>query len=83
MTYFHCPKTFRSKDYGCGFGPVNATIAFLDMSGKCSCGKELKTVRKTSTRQQARQADIQRGIDNVRALFGDAAAERYAKEKGA
>ena len=42
MKYFHCPKTYRGKAYGCGRGPYNATQACLDLWGKCPCGKELK-----------------------------------------
>ena len=41
MRYFHCPKTYRSKPYGCGAGPYNGTEAMLDRWGKCYCGKAL------------------------------------------
>lgn len=43
MQLFHCPFVFRSKPYGCGFGPCNATQAFLDYGSVCPrCGKTLK-----------------------------------------
>ncbi len=39
MRYFHCPKTYKRKPYGCGFGPVNATVAYLDLSDGFSLGR--------------------------------------------
>jgi len=42
MKYFNCPTTYRSKPYGCGRGPWNATQVFLDMGQTCPCGKRVK-----------------------------------------
>jgi len=42
MRYFHCPKIFKRKPYGCGRGPYNGTQAFLDLNSRCPCGKALK-----------------------------------------
>ena len=43
MRYFHCPRTYRAKPYGCGFGPCNATQAFIDYGKACPrCAKELR-----------------------------------------
>jgi hypothetical protein len=60
-------------------GPVNATTAFLDMGSKCPCGQELKAWTKPT--KEIHEAERQQGIDTVRALFGDEAAERYAITK--
>lgn len=47
MKYFHCPTSYRSAVYGCGFGPVNATVAFLDLGQRCPrCGKALRPFQK-------------------------------------
>ena len=35
MILQHCPKTYRSKPYGCGYGPIHSTKAFLDLGGLC------------------------------------------------
>ena len=41
MRYFHCPKDYRNRPYGCGFGPVNATVAYLDIGMTCPNGHNL------------------------------------------
>ena len=46
MRYFHCPKVYRARKYGCGAGPFNGTQAFLDMGSKCFCGKPLRPWKK-------------------------------------
>ncbi len=38
MRYFHCPPTYKRKPYGCGFGPVTATTAYLDLGDGFSAG---------------------------------------------
>lgn len=35
MRYFHCPRTYRARPYGCGAGPYNGTQAFLDYGQRC------------------------------------------------
>ena len=81
MKYYQCPSLFRKKAHGCGFGPVNATVAFLDLGNICpNCGIALKVYRKPTGVLQTR--DAQQGVENARALFGDAAAASYAKAKG-
>ena len=82
MKYFHCPKTFRNQPYGCGFGPVNATVAFLDMGSKCRCGKELKAHTKAAAQKQYTIAETANAIDFVGQMFGEQAAKNYAKTKG-
>lgn len=81
MKYFHCPTTFSRKAYGCGFGPVNATVAFLDLNQRCPrCRKGLKKWRKPT--QAVKRAEAQEGVDTVRELFGNKAADSYAAVKG-
>jgi len=47
MILQHCPMTYRNKKYGCGYGPIHPTAAFLDYWGKCpKCGKGFKPYRK-------------------------------------
>lgn len=42
MKLFCCPASYRAKPYGCGFGPVNATRAFLDYMEHCPrCKRKL------------------------------------------
>ncbi len=47
MILQHCPSKYKGKDYGCGYGPIAPTPAFLDHGGKCiRCGKEYRPWRK-------------------------------------
>lgn len=81
MKYFHCPKTFRNKPYGCGFGPVNATVAFFDMGNTCRCGQALKAHTKAAAQKEYRIAETKKAIDFVSQMFGEQAALNYAKTK--
>ena len=66
MRYFHCPSTYRSKPYGCGRGPYNATQAMLDMWGKCKCGARLVPYHPPRIPLNAPDANVTcavRGID--------------------
>lgn len=46
MILQHCPKIYRNKPYGCGYGPIHPTKAFLDYWGKCpKCGQAFKPYR--------------------------------------
>lgn len=82
MKYFHCPKEYKRQAYGCGAGPYNGTVAFLDLGGTCRCGKELKPWKRPKVDMvfQA-QKERQAGIDTVRELFGESAANDYAATK--
>lgn len=47
MILQHCPTTYRSKPYGCGYGPIHPTKAFLDYWGKCpKCGHAFQKYHK-------------------------------------
>lgn len=78
MKYFHCPEVFRRKPYGCGFGPVNFSKAWLDLNFTCpQCGNNLKEVRRTSRKHMAA---IQERLDAAAAadeLFGTGTSFRY------
>lgn len=78
MTYYHCPEKFRRRPYGCGFGPVNATAAMLDLFLKCPlCGKALKKLRSAA---RAKMAAAQEKLDAAAAaeqLFGTGAGTAY------
>ena len=80
MKYFWCPNTYRRKQYGCGFGPVNATQAFLDLNSTCpTCGKALKPHTKTKAQAEHRQAEHETAVDMIRGMFGEQAAADYAQ----
>jgi len=50
MILQHCPLQYRNKKYGCGYGPIHPTAAFLDYWGKCpNCGNKFKPYRKSIT----------------------------------
>lgn len=78
MTYYQCPTQFRGRPYGCGYGPVNATVAMLDLSLTCPCcGKMLKKLRSTARR---RMAAVHEKLDAAAAaeqLFGTGAGAAY------
>lgn len=78
MTYYHCPPTFRGKPYGCGHGPVNATVAILDLLLKCpGCDQELKEVRSVPRKKMAAaQAHLDAAAISQE-LFAGSAAARY------
>ena len=46
MKYFQCKS--------CGFGPVNATQAFLDLGGRCHAGHKLAEWRRPSVKRPVR-----------------------------
>ncbi|MBI4022273.1 MAG: hypothetical protein HY372_02860 [Candidatus Andersenbacteria bacterium] len=78
MQYYQCPKTFRHRPYGCGFGPVNASVAMLDLLLKCPhCGQPLKKIR-SAARQE--MAAVQEKLDAAAAaeqLFGHGTGAAY------
>ncbi len=78
MQYFHCPERYKGKAYGCGYGPVNMTVAKLDLSGKCpKCQQVLRQVRGTAHK---RMAAVQEHLDAAAVtsdLFGAAAGAQY------
>lgn len=78
MKFFHCPKKFRGRKYGCGFDPINAWAAFWDFLYKCPrCGKSLKPVRNHA---KQRMAAIQEHLDTtafVADQFGPRAGTTY------
>lgn len=82
MKYFHCPITFKAKPYGCGFGPVNGTVAFLDMGSMCRCGKALKPHTKAKAQKEYVKAEQREAVAFVSQMFGQEAADNYAKTKG-
>lgn len=58
MILQHCPKTYRGKPYGCGYGPLHPTLAFLDLGGMCpGCKKEFRPYRKPRPKQP-RQGEL-------------------------
>jgi hypothetical protein len=81
MKYYHCPKEFYSKPYGCGFGPVNATQAFLDMGNKCRCGKDLKPHNNRKEQLKRQAIEMADAFDFVKEVFGQDAFENYSKTK--
>jgi len=47
MILQHCPREYKGKPYGCGYGPIHPTRAFLDYGGRCpNCGKAFRPYRK-------------------------------------
>ena len=47
MILQHCPKTYKGKPHGCGYGPIHPTKAFLDLGGTCpGCKKPFRPYRK-------------------------------------
>lgn len=78
MKYFHCPTTYRRKQYGCGFGPVDATQAFLDFGTKCpKCGQILRPNNDRKKQYMHRQKEYHDATDFVKKMFGDAASKSY------
>ncbi len=79
MRWFHCPKTYRRKPYGCGFGPVNYTQAFSDHSFRCpKCGGELKELRSTARKDMATLQEHLDTLGFVRQTYGSDALSEYA-----
>lgn len=78
MQFYHCPEMSRRKPYGCGYGPVNATVAVLDLLLKCPrCGRALKKVRSPA---RCKMAAAQGKLDAAAAaekLFGPGAGAAY------
>lgn len=78
MKFFHCPKKFRARKYGCGYGPVNAWAAFWDCLYRCpECGRTLRQVRNPAERKMAA---IQEHLDAAAFAvdqFGPAAGTTY------
>lgn len=78
MQYYECPETFRRKPYGCGYGPVNATVAVLDLLLKCPrCGQPLKKVRSTPRRKMAASQEKLDAASAAEQLFGKGAGASY------
>jgi len=83
MKYFHCPKEYRWKQYGCGFGPVNGTQAFLDLGNTCPrCKQTLKPYTVRRVNQEYENTQHIEAVNTVRQLFGESAAKNYAETKG-
>ncbi|PIT97921.1 MAG: hypothetical protein COT71_03185 [Candidatus Andersenbacteria bacterium CG10_big_fil_rev_8_21_14_0_10_54_11] len=82
MTYYHCPQVFYRKPYGCGFGPVSMTAAFLEFRGTCpACGRLLK-VDRTVRGPKRHMEQIQQHLDAAATsfqLFGPEAGDRYLR----
>lgn len=78
MTFFHCPKKFRGKPYGCGYGPITKWAAFWDfLNTYPRCGKKLKRVRNPA---KQKMAAIQEHLDaaaTAAELFGPKAGTTY------
>ncbi len=64
MILQYCPETYKGKKYGCGFGPIDPTRAFLDLGGRCpKCKMPFRPYRKpkpvkTSTATQCQVSDV-------------------------
>ena len=70
MILQHCPKEYKGEPYGCGFGPIHPTAAFLDYWGKCpKCGKAFRPYRKPRVKVTPKSGQL----CEVRGMLG----ERY------
>jgi hypothetical protein len=79
MRYFHCPKLYRRKPYGCGAGPFDGTQTFLDFQERCpKCDKKLVPFRGVNRNARA-TAMRETAVSFVRDHFGDKAARDYSE----
>lgn len=78
MKYFHCPKVYKGRSYGCGYGPVDMTAAMLDSAGKCpKCQQTLLAVRGTARKRMAAAQEHLEAAAATTQLFGAAAGAEY------